>query len=134
MPFMTWDDRFLTGVPAVDDDHRHIVELINALHDAVGGGKRAVGIEVLADLVKYFPKHFDREEQLMQAADYPSTHEHMAEHQRFAATIIRAHNDYLDGRVVDAGELLAFMKVWMVDHVLGTDLAYVPYMKAHGRA
>ena len=40
MAFIAWDDKLMTGIKSVDDQHKNLVEMVNELHDAMSVGKR----------------------------------------------------------------------------------------------
>ena len=69
MNLMAWSEHFVTGLDAVDVQHKALVEMINAAapHLASGGedAQSAVG-PLLDKLVRYAASHFKYEEDLMQ--------------------------------------------------------------------
>jgi hemerythrin len=133
MPFMTWNDRFATGIAQVDTEHQEIIALINRLHDAVtSGSENQASIVLLESLAEYTSKHFDLEEGLMDSAGYPGLSEHKHQHHLARNAILRFRNDHLDGRKVLSGDVLEFLRTWLTDHILGTDLQYVEFFKARG--
>ena len=63
MAFMVWNDRLMTGIAAIDSDHKKLVGMVNALYEAIQAGKGREEVQgVLAGLGDYTRVHFGREE------------------------------------------------------------------------
>ncbi len=133
MPFMSWSDSFATGIAEIDGHHQALIALVNELNDAVAvGSERAANIAILERLAAYAQVHFDAEERLMENAGFPGLTDHKAQHHIARSTVHHFRNDYLEGRVVLNAELLSFLKTWLTEHILGSDLQYVGFFKARG--
>ncbi|MBF0185627.1 MAG: bacteriohemerythrin [Magnetococcales bacterium] len=129
-PFFPWGDRLVTGISFVDKEHRVLIDMINALQLAMkeGQGVEAIG-KILDGLLAYTVTHFDHEEKAMARTDYPSLAEHRAKHARLVSTLQKLVQEFKDGRFSVGIDLLSLAKGWLVEHILGTDTTYVPYMK-----
>lgn len=133
MPFMIWSDNFLTGIADIDAQHQELIGIINRLHDAVqSGSEMKANIAILEHLAEYAQRHFDREEALMESADFPGLNDHKAQHHVARSTVHHFRNDYLEGRIVLNNDLLQFLKTWLTEHILGSDLQYVGFFRARG--
>jgi hemerythrin len=118
------------GVEAVDNDHKHLVNLLNQLHFLVlaGADRPSVG-EVLHELVRYTEYHFDREETLMRNADYPGLEEHHGFHQDLARRLLEYKKTFEDRPdSFDARAFYDFLSDWLVVHVMDKDMKYKPYV------
>ncbi len=61
MPIMSWTDAYSVGVAEIDKQHKKLIDLINALHDAMSKGQaKAVIGKVLGELISYCASHFAR--------------------------------------------------------------------------
>ena len=59
MAWLEWDSRLQTGYPAIDEQHRTLVDTINQLHDAVVSDRGSAEIEgLLAFLKRHTQNHF----------------------------------------------------------------------------
>ena len=131
MDLITWTPALDTGITEIDDQHRELVRLINALHAAVRSGDPSAPWEQTHEqLVDYVSIHFRDEEQRMAQASYPFLHEHHQQHGAFAIKLVRMARQ--EGGVASADGLLAFLKTWLIDHIQGTDQRYVPFLLNHG--
>ncbi|MBF0182161.1 MAG: bacteriohemerythrin [Magnetococcales bacterium] len=130
-PFFPWGERLMTGIEFVDREHKVLVDMINALQLAMkeGRGTDVIG-KILDGLVDYTRTHFAHEEEAMARTDYPAIVEHKAKHVRLVATLQDLVRQFREGRFSVGIDLLGIAKVWLVEHILGTDLTYVPYMRA----
>ena len=66
---ITWDSSISFGIDAIDKQHRHLVDLVNKLHQAMRSraGRSVLGA-TLGELAQYTIEHFADEERMMQAA------------------------------------------------------------------
>lgn len=122
-PFFTWDDSISVGVPLIDHDHQYLVNLINQLHDAIGGpGEREVLETVLDALVDYAVYHFSREERVMEACGVPELPGHRRGHEAFARRVLDIQQRFRDNRDAALGtDVLQFLKSWLKGHIVTED-------------
>lgn len=128
-----WSDDFATTVHCVDEQHKKLVFMVNDLHKAMTAGK---GNEALADVLtglkEYVIQHFGDEEKWQQQAGYPGFLHHKKIHTQFVAKLVDLESNFKEGRVGISMELMDFLKDWLLQHIMGTDQKYVPYLKAKG--
>ncbi|HEY9539692.1 MAG TPA: hemerythrin domain-containing protein [Kiloniellaceae bacterium] len=62
---MRWKDSFSVGIKALDDDHRLMVQLINAACIARHDGGRTEALRVHESLAAAAEAHFEREEDVL---------------------------------------------------------------------
>jgi hemerythrin len=132
MALLRWRENMSVGVESVDADHKHLVDLLNRLHFLVlaGGDRTSVG-DVLDHLLQYVGYHFDREEKLMAAGNYPGLEEHQACHRELARQLLE-HKKTFDDRPesFDATAFYDFVSDWLLVHVMDKDMKYKPYVAA----
>jgi hemerythrin len=125
---INWTDNFLVGVEEVDRQHRHLVDIVNRLHDAMQmGGKSRDVLRVLDDLVNYTKYHFAAEERQMQMAGYPKLAEHRRKHESMVAKVGEFATDALTGKTTVTMRLMSFLKEWLSRHILETDKEFGEY-------
>ncbi|SFM42145.1 hemerythrin [Ectothiorhodospira mobilis] len=120
-----WNERFVTGLAAVDQQHHHLVELINQLGGLMGSNRIHRGdLEALyRQLADYADYHFREEETLMQSVGVDPRHmeAHVAAHRGFLEEVTQLH-EALDKGVSQAGRyLLDYLSHWLAFHILGQD-------------
>lgn len=118
---MEWNDEYLIGHHAVDDDHKRLFELFNQFSAAVRGGQGAAAIHPFLDeLVHYARYHFAREEALMRRLGYPDLAHHHDAHQAFVRQVNGIVADVDAGKSMD-DFLLNFVMTWLSGHILILD-------------
>lgn len=131
---IAWREAMCVGDQTVDDDHKHLVDLINAFEIAIAGkiDHKKVA-RVLLGLVEYTGEHFAREEELQLAIRYPYHESHRRSHRdvlkklsEIVAEYIKAPEGAQRDRMVR--DLANFLKEWLVDHIIQSDLRMKPYV------
>jgi len=64
----------------------------------------------------------------MREMDYPGLAEHMGEHARLMEQVHDLQMNHAEGRPVTL-DVAIFLADWLRDHIHGSDLAYVRFMK-----
>lgn len=122
MPYFQWNDSLLTGIRTIDDQHKHLVDMVNELHDNVQpSGQLCPAPELVARLKTYAAEHFHIEEGYMQAFAYPEFEAHLKEHQSFNAAAQTFEDNCANGSA-NAPEVLDFIKQWLTEHITGVDM------------
>lgn len=126
--FVKWKDVYNTGITAIDDQHKKLVDLINQLYYNVYNTLPEKSIqEVLDSLIEYTESHFWFEEDLMKKSAYPSLSIHKKEHDGFVSRIKEFSNKF-DKKQPVTFQVVQFLKTWLTDHILETDRAYIPFV------
>jgi hemerythrin len=122
---LRWDDeRYLTGVPVVDAQHKemfsHIEQMITAWEVA---DKEATFLEMLDFLTGYVIEHFRCEEQVMEKRQCPALDENKADHERFREKLAEFKERFTqEGNTRVLREQVMGMAVqWLEAHIAGVD-------------
>lgn len=119
---MVWNDNLSVGVDQIDLQHKRLVEILNALHEAMLRGSHKQDLDrVMVDLLSYTRYHFSFEEKLMVVAAYPGLPEHQRKHQEMVAEVSGYAQQVAEGRALVSIKLLIFLKSWLNLHILETD-------------
>lgn len=130
MALINWQDSYSVGIPLIDHDHKLLVSITNRLHDAICAEQgRDVIARVLHILSEYTKTHFVREEKLMEKGNYPDLEAHKEEHIRLAEQVQEIVSHYRAGDAHVDQEALDFLKNWLTNHILGSDMHYLPYVQ-----
>jgi HAD superfamily hydrolase (TIGR01509 family) len=130
MVHIQWKERYNIGYKEIDAQHKVLLDLLNELIDLAGGSGHPDQItNIFHRLYEYVVTHFSTEERYMRICKYPRLAEHEAQHASFIQKMIELNNafDPEDPHLLD--ETLDFIKNWYIDHILKSDLDYVPSMK-----
>jgi hemerythrin-like metal-binding protein len=123
---VVWKETYSVGVPAMDAQHKKLVNMINQLADC--HAERGVGAsgcfqEILSAMFDYTQVHFKSEEAYLQKIGYPQLAAHEKEHQVFLEKATALSMVSLDG-VQDSAGLYDYLKTWLLDHILRSDMQY----------
>lgn len=130
-----WSKTFLTGLSAVDQQHQHLVELINDLGEVAISGRDfdQKSFEAMRDeLLNYARAHFAEEIALMKQAGVDPRHvkHHSAEHRIFAMDAI-ALSETSDAPFPDrVRRLVDYLVNWLAYHILGVDQSMARQIRA----
>ena len=117
-----WSSHFETGVELIDDQHKVLVELTNALGDAVVHGDQARGLQIVEQLKAYTDYHFKAEEAWsIEAGQLPQALiAHRKGHGGFVHQLEAFAEDWgCNGQ--GAQSLHRFLTAWLITHILGED-------------
>lgn len=127
---LEWKAIYSVGHDRIDEQHKQLFDIGNRFSEAY---EKRMGRDTLesifGELINYTRFHFDEEERIMRAANYPGFDEHKANHQKlvdlvgwYADTLKRGEQDI---------EMCAmeFIKTWLNGHILGMDNKYVPHLR-----
>lgn len=130
---LEWTPAMSVGEPALDDDHRHLLQLLNQVTTAQVLGNRAIVEYVLDELHFYIQEHFQREERHMEAMAYPELAAHREIHRGYSEKIAQIRWQFLRGlRGELSEELLKLLSNWLTEHIMGVDRAYKDFQEQRG--
>lgn len=114
---IAWRPEFSVGDPAVDHEHRELVDLVNAAAGALLDGRPEADVDrCLGDLYRAISAHFAHEETQMKRAHYDQLTPHKSDHERLLDSL----RDIMDGNAIansaTAGRLTEVLEAWFTDH------------------
>jgi hemerythrin len=125
----TWKDEYETGVPIIDEQHKHLFEIGNNAYELLNNtltiDKYDKIIHVIEELRDYAVFHFKYEEEYMLSINYKKFLSHKVEHDEFIKRV-----DEVDLTLIDESQneyilsLLQFVYKWISEHILVKDLCY----------
>ncbi|MBF0201265.1 MAG: bacteriohemerythrin [Desulfamplus sp.] len=130
---ITWGPKLETGIKEIDEQHRKLVDMVNALHRAM---KMRIGIEksgaVLDDLAKYTVYHFAHEEKLFKKYEYHEAVEHKKLHEDLVSKVVAFQKEFKSGKASLSVDLMTFLTKWLKNHIMKCDMKYAPFFKSKG--
>lgn len=131
MALFEWDDKYSVGNATMDSHHLKIFNILNVIHDATKEGRGEQIIEAqLKELASYTKYHFDEEEKLMVAANYPQLGAQQAAHKAFLARIAEYQDEVAKGNgLFVVSSVAVTVKDWLKQHILTMDIQYESYLK-----
>jgi hemerythrin-like metal-binding protein len=133
MAFFTWKDSYSVGVKEMDTQHQKLVDIINRLYDAMSAGKGSTVVgPILIEMVEYTKFHFVAEEKLMTIHAYPGLLSQKGEHKRFVDKTLEYQEQLKAGKMTMSLDIMNFLKDWLSNHILVTDMKYKEFFKGKG--
>lgn len=120
-----WSGKYRVGIAKVDQQHKKLVTLINALaRQHTEQAKPAVLVKVLDELASYTNYHFKTEESLMREYGVDAEFQigHQQAHASFIQEVERATVLAQRNPQAISTRTLTFLSRWLIQHILGTDM------------
>ena len=128
MPIAYWQDRYCTGNSQVDDQHHQLFSIVNSLHDAMENGEDSQTIlNILDHLASHTIAHFQTEEDLMIAANYPEYNRHKQIHDRLTSRVVKLIQGFHDCTITT--EVTQFLSEWLSHHIKGEDQKMIQFFQ-----
>lgn len=133
MALMAWSDDLSVGIVSIDDQHKKILSMINALNEAMETGNQDdVMLKVFSGLAVYTQKHFAYEEELFAKHGYVESALHKTEHEALLKQVTDLKKKLDAGEARVGVELMQFLKKWLTNHIQKTDKKYTSFLTAKG--
>jgi len=129
MIICTWTESFSVGNSVLDGHHQKLFALVNNLAAAmIAGAGREKLDATFKELLRYTKDHFSAEEKVFQKTAYPNIDEHKAEHRRLEKELDNLRERSCEGEAGMSVHTLDFIKQWIENHIMQSDMSYVPYL------
>lgn len=133
MAFINWSDKLSVKVEIIDEQHKVLIGIINDLQEAMQAGRgKAIMNDVLIRLVDYIKMHFSMEEKLMAEYHYPDRIRHESQHFALTSQVGQLYVKVREEKMMVTIETMDFLKNWLNNHILQTDMALGEYLISKG--
>ena len=128
---LEWRDEMSVGNEDIDNDHKHLLDLIGTYQDAVAHHDLTQLQEVFESLVAYTEEHFAREERIMFAVHYKELDEHRTAHHALYQSIHQLHDNIVERKkgALDLSGINKLLHDWVLDHILKEDMKLKDVLK-----
>ncbi len=133
---IVWREELETGVAEIDEQHQH---LINSFNDFIAACRRGEGTQELLKLYDFLGKyvifHFETEERIQEATNYPEYAAHKKQHQWLVDKIWELKIDLEDDKASQLTHVLEINNIlvnWLINHIGGSDMQFGKYLKQIG--
>ncbi|MFP3089423.1 bacteriohemerythrin [Treponema sp. TIM-1] len=126
-----WDDRYLIGIPLIDEQHKELIRLTNNLYESCLQGDEAarenfrIAIQGTVDYVKF---HFGAEEQILKNVNYPEFTAHKKQHEEFVRQVLEEVKNFEEGKKFVPNIFVRFLRDWILTHIAMVDKKYAEYI------
>ncbi|MGE5476964.1 MAG: bacteriohemerythrin [Bacteroidales bacterium] len=129
-----WSDEFKLGLPAIDAEHKELLEVCNQFLDAVQAEAPLEQLAaILGNMILRTRAHFIAEERMLDRHGYPGLVVHKAEHDRLllqAEALLARYADTLQQEELRhiTTDTANFLQTWLLDHIRTNDRPYRPFL------
>ncbi len=117
MTYIEWKPEYSVGVASIDEEHREMIDLINATYEKLELNAPAEEIEqFLGDIYAGIAAHFAHEEQIMQKAQYVEYEAHKEDHEDLLDQILNIMDDFVDDQKNGSVILQERLSQWFRNH------------------
>lgn len=135
--FIQWNPKYEIGIPKIDSQHKHLVELCNRLHESIVSDnpldQKHQLAATLKECVAYVGTHFKDEETLLTAAGYENFPSHKAQHDTFTKKVLETAQNFNAQDRLAAIKFVKFLYEWLISHISYEDKKYVPCLSEYLR-
>lgn len=129
-----FDEEHLFGVPAIDEEHRQLMEITNELYRAIKSDTdQAMLDRTFKHLKGYSEEHFNKEDAFMQRTNYPAAAEHKRHHAEFIQRLENLFVAYRGGDKTAGMDLLALLGNWWRNHMEHDDSKLAQFIRSNAR-
>ena len=124
-----WKKEYNTNVREIDEQHQHLVHLINVLLAERAKGESPAALKkILVEIIDYTKYHFKTEEEHMVRHQYEHLEEHKANHRTLVDQIVALLNELKGGKSLSSEDLLTILRNWLINHIEKEDLKYSMFL------
>jgi hemerythrin-like metal-binding protein len=134
--FIVWTEKCRIGIEEVDQQHRKLFALTNALHSSSvdkSENQQEVFSMALRECVEYVQRHFSYEEQLLEKLGYPELASHRAMHKTFVQQILDSTKAFKNGQdernSIVIFNFVRFLRDWIMSHIMVNDMEWANWVK-----
>jgi len=133
MDKIVWNKEFSVGVKELDDQHKELIKMINQLIDAKNTHVDSENIsDILTEMTRYAAYHFKTEEAYMAKYDFPGYSQHKDQHSEFKKQTCNFCLDAMQHNENVPEEILLYLRTWLTDHILNTDMQFRSHFNKSG--
>jgi len=126
-----WSNSYLFDIEIIDQQHSSFFILFDRLIALNTLETYSQIADVLAELDRYTVIHFQTEEALMRKSDSPDIEQHLIQHELFKKRVAEFKTAYSYNNSILLGQMIVFMRKWMLLHISEMDGKYVDSVKIY---
>lgn len=137
MVIIEWDDSLSVGIHLIDEQHKMLIQRLQALVHAIATYQSVNEIVKTLDfLIEYTTFHFSTEEKHMKEMNYPEVEYHTTQHEEFKATLRDLTVDFEEEGATRAlaESVNTFLMNWLVTHIKAVDLLFGTFVTQKGHS
>jgi hemerythrin len=121
MDTIAWTEDYSVNIPAIDNEHRLLLGLLNDVERLVSQDKAIqvpLAVAALERLARAVQRHFESEERFLLFNNYPEFDVHHAEHVQLMERMERFRQRFgVEGKPFNE-RMLLFLRDWFARHII----------------
>jgi hemerythrin len=132
MAYFQWDNSLDVGIDAMNEEHKVLIGLMNALYEKnTQGADKNTLITAANALWDYVLQHFNNEERYMASIGFPNLEAHKKLHANLLTELQQFINNFKNGEATHLSkDFSTFLNFWLATHIRGIDFRYGDYVAA----
>jgi len=128
MAYFVWDEDLDVGVESMNDQHRHLIDLMETVYQKNrGGAPREEILAAVDELGAFVIRHFRDEEAMMAEQGFPGLDAHRQLHANLLRDFTSHTEAFRNGSDATLPEdFMAFLSLWINTHIMAIDTKYSP--------
>jgi hemerythrin-like metal-binding protein len=126
-----WDDRYLTGIDHLDDQHKELIRVINTICRGISGdGQEEKNFfrQSVFRLSQYLKYHFGEEQQFMERTNYPDISAHVKQHENFMIEMFELIKRAEMDRFFSPAAMIRYLRDSILTHITIIDRKYATFI------
>ena len=125
MDFIEWNEKYSVKVSLIDEQHKHLFRIVNNFYEKFKNKSPEDEVaNIISELQGYARMHFATEELYLKRYGLGQYDSHKIEHDSFMKEVDSMADKYKQGKIVLTIDIMKFVRNWITNHVLGTDMKY----------
>lgn len=135
-----WRKAMSVGNDIIDHDHHFMVNFVNSIELILQDpSAKEMLLEVFDQLYDYSVDHFRREETIQRKIEYPKSLQHKNSHSTLLSQLEKLKTELEEiksSKEIEkkSSEIINFLRMWLINHVLDEDMLLKPYLEKYPRA
>ena len=124
----TWSNLYQLNVTSMDDEHRTLIDKMNAFLLCLNSNNHPQITAAFNDLAGFTVKHFKDEEEYMESINYPDLDNHKKIHKDLIEKVLNYKEGLAKGKL-NKQVISNFLKNWLALHIVGQDKKYAHHSR-----
>ena len=129
--YVTFTSELSVSYEPMDNQHKKWIDLFNRIYQAHIKGENESSVrQVIKDLVDYTVWHFGFEDKMMEKYNFKTFESHKMQHDDILEQVQEIYRQLENGEEILIVNILEFLKKWLTNHILKTDLVLGRYLQS----
>ena len=130
--YFEWSDDYSVSVRKFDDQHRGMINLINAMIFAVEEKlDRGATENIIMNVLEFTSSHFRQEEKILEETGFCEYYNHRRLHEELLRSAFE-YNDLYRNNIIEGANFALYLMGWVLLHINKEDKKYTAHLNSLG--